>query len=290
MGRPRKPPAYLVEATVRTSAKLAELSCDTARVGVFYVVWGEGKLSVPYPGLFNSQAHLRELAGRFEPYVDEWIRVGLLEVAPRLCQRCRLHWESMPPRAGALVVHDWHEHQYDPRKVERQREYEERQRQTGVSDAVSDGVSDANPTPFPTPDSRARGRRRAVNVERRTENGISPHGEIESPRDSPATPERADIQVLLEGGYRRVTAKQRAVLDEIADRHRRKGDDGSWFAVKTIATAADDVDPLRAVIVADKAEQAANRRRIAEDESIWATTKQRDRAEAAAILGGSRQP
>lgn len=290
MGRPRKPPAFLVEATVRSSAKLAELSSDTARLGFFYAVLGEGKLSLPIPGQFVSRNHFRELAGRFAEFTDEYVRVGILEVAPRICERCAKAWAAMPPRTGGVVVHDWHDHQYDPRKVERQRDYEERQRraQSGVSDAVSDAISDAQSDGVS--DGRfARGstRSRTVNVERRTWNGSSPDGRGSSNRGSPAPPERADIQALLDLGWRRVTPKQRTVLDEIADRHRRKGDDGSWFAVATIAEAG-DLDPLRAVIAADREEQEANRRRIAEEESIWNQAKARERREAEAIVAAGR--
>jgi hypothetical protein len=300
MGRPRKKPAFLVEATVRTNAKLADLSTDTARLGFFYAVLGEGKLALPIPGQFVSRNHFRELAGRFAEFTEEYIRVGILEVAPRVCERCATHWTTMPPRNGGLVVHDWHEFQYDPRKVERQREYEDRVRahagvSDGVSDAVSDakldgrtGVSDAVSDADSRAQVRARGRRRAVNPERRTENESSPHGRSLVNRDSPATPERADVQALLDHGYRRVTVRQRSVLDEIADRHRRRGDDGSWFAVETFAGADVEADPLQVLIATDKAEQTANRRRIEEEESIWATTKRRERAEAAAVFEGSR--
>jgi hypothetical protein len=126
-----------------------------------------------------------------------------------------------------------------------------------------------------------------LNVERRTENGSSPHGRGSKNRDSPAPPERADVAALLEAGFRRVTPKQRTVLDEIADRHRRRGDDGSWFAVEQIAGRG-ETDPLRAVIAADKAEQADNRRRVQDEESIWAATKERDRREAEAVMAGTR--
>jgi hypothetical protein len=120
-----------------------------------------------------------------------------------------------------------------------------------------------------------------------TETGISPHGGGSKNRDSPAPPERADVAALLEAGFRRVTPKQRTVLDEIADRHRRRGDDGSWFAVEQIAGRG-EADPLRAVIAADKAEQADNRRRADDEDSIWAATKERDRREAEALMAGTR--
>jgi len=115
----------------------------------------------------------------------------------------------------------------------------------------------------------------------------SPHGEIRHSRDSAAALERADVQALLDRGWRRVTVKQRTILDEIADRHRRKGDDGSWFAVAAIAGAG-QLDPLRAVIAADRDEQDANRRRVADEEIAWSQVKARERREADAIVGGGR--
>jgi 5-methylcytosine-specific restriction endonuclease McrA len=156
---------------------------------------------------------------------------------------------------------------------------------------VGDGVtrhSDASPVRRDAVTRRVSSRARPTTATAtRTERESSPHGRGSKNRDSPAVPERADVQALLDHGYRRVTAKQRTVLDEIADRHRRKGDDGSWFAVSAIANAG-DLDPLRAVIGADRDAQEANKRRIAEEESIWSQTKARDRREAEAILAGSR--
>ncbi len=200
MARPRKVPAVLIEATVRRNAKLAALPSDTARLGYFYLL-GDAKLSEPVPGQFASRAVFRDVAGRWARYLDDYIKQGLLEVAPKLCPRCKERWAAMPPRTGALVVHDWHEHQYDPRKLDRQREYEDRQRaekapveddvSDGVSDAQSDGVSDAvsdaNPTGISRASARGGGRRRAPNVERRTENesgslnGVYPAADVQEP-------------------------------------------------------------------------------------------------------------
>lgn len=182
MARPRKVPAVLVEATVRENGKLAALPSDTARLGYFYICLGAAKLAQPTPGMFTSKLHFREIAGRFARYLEAYLAGGLLEEAPRLCARCRERWSKTPPTRGQIVVHDWHEHQYDPHALERQRAYDERQRALQsdvVSDAVSDGqsdgvsygqsdaVSDANLTG----DSRGRGRdrvpgaRRTLNVE-----------------------------------------------------------------------------------------------------------------------------
>lgn len=169
MARPRKVPAVLIEATVRRNAKLAALPSDTARLGYFYLL-GDAKLSEPVPGQFASRAVFRDVAGRWARYLEDYVKQGLLEVAPRLCDRCKEAWSTMPPKAGTLIVHDWHEHQYDPRRLDRQREYDERQRtlDDAVSDGVSDAQSDAVSDEFLTGDSRGGARDRASNVERRT--------------------------------------------------------------------------------------------------------------------------
>jgi hypothetical protein len=283
MARPRKVPAVLVEATVRGNAKLAALPNDTARLGFFYVVLGEAKLAQPIPGQFASRAHFIEVAGRFASFLEAYISVGVIELGSRLCARCVDKWSAMPPRRDALVIHDWHEHQYDPRKIERQREYEERQRgevSDGVSDAHSDGVSDANPTS----DSRGGARSGApnVNVEPRKKNGISPHGHGESNRDSAAGVERVDVQALLDRGWRRVTKAQRATLAEIADRH------GEAWAADLIATLADDAEPLAAVMEADRAWQATQVERITAEEQAWEAVKAEERADVEAITKRGR--
>lgn len=191
MSRPRKPPAFLAAANVRGSAKLAGLPSDSARLGFFYVVLGEAKLQ-PIPGLFASREHFRELAGRFARYLDAYIAQGILEGAGKLCARCSAAWGT-PPR-GALIVHDWHEHQYDPRKLERDRAYEARQaadqaRNTDGNpdgnEAQSGGVSGGNPAEFPAPISRRRVREARDERERRT-NGLEAEqgGTPEAPREA----------------------------------------------------------------------------------------------------------
>lgn len=210
MARPRKVPAVLVEATVKGNGKLAELPTDSARLGFFYVVLGDAKLSLPVPGQFTSRGQFKEVAGRFARFLDDYIRVGVLEVAPRLCARCKDRWSSMPPRSGSLVVHDWHEHQYDPRKIERQREYEDRQRATisdpvsdGVSDAQSDGVSDAIPTLDSRAGAQGGGRRRAPNAERRTEENESVPSNGVYPAPASGEPLLTDRQLAAWHPYRR---------------------------------------------------------------------------------------
>lgn len=157
MPRQRKVPAVLVAATIRENNKLAALPNDTARLGYIYICLGAAKLLKPIPGQFTSRSHFREIAGRFAPYLKHYLATGLMEEAPRLCDRCEAKWTATPPPKGALVTHDWHEHQYDPFHAERQAAYEARKAgKAGLptepesdvepdaqSDGVSDGQSDA---------------------------------------------------------------------------------------------------------------------------------------------------
>jgi hypothetical protein len=194
MARPRKVPAVLVEATIRENGKLAALPSDTARLGYFYICLGAAKLLNP-PGMFSSRQHFKEVSGRFSRYIDAYLLNGLVELAPKLCERCRERWSTMAPKKGQIVVHDWHEHQYDPARLDRQRAYDDRQRRLSeavdgsqsdpVSDAqsvgVSDPVSDAVSAGFLAGDSRG-GARDRVPGARRTLN-VEPENEEEGPPD-----------------------------------------------------------------------------------------------------------
>lgn len=291
MPRPRKVPAVLVEATIRTNAKLAALPSDTARLGYFYAVLGEAKLAKPLPGSFASRSHFTELAGRFARFLPHYLAVGVLEAWPSVCDRCREKWSATPPKRGALVVHDWFDHQYDPRHLDRQAAYEERKRadegRNGhVSDAQSDGVSDAEPDEKPgvsdavsdgvsdaglTGDSRARVRSRASNVngERRTPNeSLEEEDSSSSPRATRA--KREDVQALLDRGWAKVTRAQRRVLDEVLERHDVTG---PGFAAEVIRATPEDADPLEAVMDADRRWQESQRRRADADEAAWEQTK-----------------
>ncbi len=298
MARPRKPPAILVTVNVRKSGKLAALPSDTARLGFFYVVLPEAK-QADTPGQFVSVAHFKELAGRFARYADDYLRVGILERAGKLCERCAPRWTGL--KAGSLVVHDWHDHQYDPRKLERQHAYQERlddldpgddepeflteylTQNPRVSDAISDekpGVSDAISDAISDADSRAQVRGGAPdrvgpdasNTERRTTNGIS-SGEDRSPSGA-----REDIAALLERpGWTKVTRAQRKVLNEVLGRHDRTG---ARFAAEVIRHTPADKDPLDAVMTADRMWQDSQRRKAEAEEQAWSETKEADRVGA----------
>lgn len=294
MGRPRKPPAFLVAANVYKNGKLAGLPSDTARLGFFYAVLGQAKLAEPTPGLFLSKGHFREVAGRFGRYLDDYVAAGILELAPRLCSRCKPRWTGIA-KAGSIVVHDWHEHQYDPRKVERQRLWDQEHRgpdddvsdavsdaisddksrvsdavsdaKPGVSDAISDGVSDAD-----LAGARARDRVRSheSNVERRTTNESLP----EEDRSSHVVA-RPDVGALMARGWKRVTKAQLAMLDEMADRHDRpsKGEPWGAWAADVIATTADGKDPIAELKHVDSAWQEVRRQEIDADERRLADEK-----------------
>lgn len=196
MPRPRKVPAVLIEATIRENGKLAALSSDAARLGYIYICLGAAKLVKPIPGLFASRAHFREIAGRFAPYLNRYLSTGLMEEAPNLCQRCTANWSLTPPEKGALVTHDWHQHQYDPFHAERQAAYEARKGgrkepqsdgvSDGQSDAQSDGVSDAKLTADSRAHARSGPRDRAPNSRTLNSERTKEEGESQVPSAVPA--------------------------------------------------------------------------------------------------------
>lgn len=91
--------------------------------------------------------------------------------------------------------------------------------------------------------------------------------------------ERADVQALLDRGWKRVTKAQRAVLDEVLDRHDVTG---AEFAAEVIRATGPERDPLAEVLTADAAWQGRERRRADAEGNEWEATKARERAEAAA--------
>jgi hypothetical protein len=86
--------------------------------------------------------------------------------------------------------------------------------------------------------------------------------------------ERPDVQALRDRGWKRVTAKQRAVLDEVLGRHDVTG---PAFAAEAIRATPRDQDPLAAVLEADRRWQAAQRAQADHDELGWKATKHEER-------------
>ena len=94
---------------------------------------------------------------------------------------------------------------------------------------------------------------------------------------SGAKTQRADVQALLDRGWKRVTKAQRKVLDEILARHDVTG---AEFAAEVIRSTAPDRDPLAEVIAVDTAWQEHERRRVKADEEAWNATKAQERVDA----------
>lgn len=266
MARPRKAPAFLVTTTVNKSQRLADLPSDSARLGYFYAVLPQAKLA-PIQGQFASRTIFREVAGRFARFERSYIAVGVLEVAPNLCDRCKARWKEAP-RRGVLVVHDWHEHQYDPNRLDQQRLWDAEHR--GVSDRVSDTVSDgylARAGDAPTSGARQAHVGRTSNVER-----ISP----EEDRSSSVPPDRPDVAALLaRPGWNEVTRRQLGILDEIADRHDRPAKGESWgaWAAGVIAETPIEWDPIGNLMAIDGAWQRDRRAEVDAEEARYASEK-----------------
>jgi len=140
--KPRREPHVMVAALVGENSKLACLPNDTARLGYFYVVLGKAKLQRP-SGRFASRGHWREIAGRFARFLPQYLDAGLVEEAPRLCERCAPKWPGLS--AGSLVVHDWHLHQSDPGAALRAAEYRKEHAgddEPGIDwDGISEGLN-----------------------------------------------------------------------------------------------------------------------------------------------------
>ncbi len=81
---------------------------------------------------------------------------------------------------------------------------------------------------------------------------------------------RADVQALLDRGFKRVTKPQRAVLDEVLARHDVTG---AEFAAQAIRATPADRDPLEAVMTADRMWQASQRRQADADEAAAAADR-----------------
>lgn len=95
--------------------------------------------------------------------------------------------------------------------------------------------------------------------------------------------DRPDVQALRDRGWKRVTAKQRAVLDEVLARHDVTGPS---FAAEVIKATPKDRDPLTAVMDADRRWQAAERARAEAEEVAAGKAKAKDRAEVDELFRG----
>lgn len=129
-------PWVAIDATIRRSSKMTELPNDTARFG-WIVALGEAKL-LRRSGSF-APGQWVEAMGRYARFRPDYIKAGLLHVAPAECPHDRCLRGRGPFPDGTLIIHDWPVHQRE--HAVRQATY--RNGRDADSDASSDGQSDA---------------------------------------------------------------------------------------------------------------------------------------------------
>jgi hypothetical protein len=100
--------------------------------------------------------------------------------------------------------------------------------------------------------------------------------EVRSPSRE-ADCERTDVAALLDRGWKQVTPRQRAVLDEVLDHHTDARPE--WAAAIIRSTPAEQ-DPLAAVMTAERERQRAERERVDREDAAWRETKEREAREA----------
>jgi hypothetical protein len=142
-----------VDVDMIDNEKIVALSSDSARWAAL-VAYTRSKVRKPQ-GHFKGRAVLEHHLGRYAEHIDELIGAGILEVAPRLCRRCRT-WTGRI-RAGTIVVHDFDFHQ--PSSTERVREWRARNgglngHQTLTGNRFPE-VSPGDTQPFPSSRARA---------------------------------------------------------------------------------------------------------------------------------------
>lgn len=257
---------------MRRSDKLGDLPSDSARLGYIYTLL-EAKVQRRM-GTFVNRRAFADVLGAYGKFFVEYVKRGLLHVAPLQCVECATrHGELI---AGTVVVHDFLREQRDPTNAERQDLWRNSQ---------PNGPGNAGPNTGPNTGPNASSNagtppdRNAPLAPARAYAGDDRDSDSERTSFREVTSrERADVQALLDRGWARITAKQRAVLDEVLGRHDVTGPD--WAALIIHATPA-EADPLDAVKRADSAWQADRRDRILREETVWKAEKAAERSRAA---------
>ncbi len=116
---PTREPWFKVKVGVIASDKIGALPNDSARWG-WVKVLAEAKTQRRV-GLFASTSHVAEVIGRQGRFIPQYVTVGLLHVAPAMCERCRDDYDDALP--GEVVVHDYRREQRDPTNADRQAEF-----------------------------------------------------------------------------------------------------------------------------------------------------------------------
>lgn len=224
------------------------------------------------------RATVAKLGGTIE-LADQLVRVGL--------------WESV---SGGYQIHDflvYNDSAEDVRKrradeAARKAKWRAGKRPTGTDTGTPSADDDAVPAGVPPsvpPGHRRNGQSVPVVVppgvpgfHARATRSANPDPSRPDPsrpteslsRENRGRADRADVQALRDRGWKRVTAKQRAVLDEVLGRHDVTG---PAFAAEVIRATPADKDPLEAVMAADRLWQESRRRQADADEAASAAQK-----------------
>jgi hypothetical protein len=218
----KRTPWIAIDVDIRKDDRLVDLPSDSARYGYIAGVLAESRLQDPR-AVFPSRAVLAESIGRFDRFVPKYLEVGLLHQVPHRCEPCNREYGDL--RRGAIVVHNWHGKQRDPAHAERQAKYIAGRQVRDESDAEDDAEDDGKVTA--TSRARAVTLTQTPNTDTREEIGspvvrprTRPNGASPSTSSS-GKDERPDVAALKAAGWRRVTAAQLSILDEVADYERR---------------------------------------------------------------------
>lgn len=245
MPDPRRTPWIAIDVDIRKDVRVADLPSDGARWGYVAGVLAESRLQSPR-GVFGSRATFEEAVGRFARYLEQYLAVGLMERAPKLCDRCAAAHPDL--RQGALVVHNWGPKQSDPTSADRARR---RRAARNGAEHESDHDDRTTTAQRPDDDRLTTGRRpathaRAPRHQTQTPNtkedsgstGVRPREAINGAEASSAAPRREepgasaksegdlielgrpDVEALRRRGWTRVTPGQIERLDEVADYER----------------------------------------------------------------------
>lgn len=127
----------------RRSDKLGDLPSDSARLGYVYALL-EAKVQRRM-GTFANRTAFVDVLGRYGRYFSDYVRVGLLHVAPLECEECARRHRGV--NAGVVVVHDFLREQRDPTNADRQDAWRNRKGDEdgdADSDAPRNGAADEN--------------------------------------------------------------------------------------------------------------------------------------------------
>lgn len=136
-GRGDREPWIKLKVGMRRSGKLAALPSDSARLGWFYTLL-EAKVQ-RRTGTFDSRGHFGLVIGKYERYLDDYVRVGFAHIAPALCPDCQGRYGDIG--AGTVVVHDFLAIQRDPTNADRQADYRARHGDARVTASVTPDVT-----------------------------------------------------------------------------------------------------------------------------------------------------